>query len=46
MTESGKKKNGIYTVKEEDNESEEIKTEIYLTSDDPSSSSADESDSE
>ena len=38
-----KKKSGIYTVKEEDNESEEIKTEVYLTSEEASSSSGDES---
>ena len=34
-----KKKSGIFTVKEEDNETEEIKTEVYLTSEDQSSSS-------
>ena len=32
-----KARSGIFTVKEEDNESEEIKTEKYLTSEDSGS---------
>lgn len=41
-----KKKSGTFTIKEEDNESDEIKTEVYLTSDMSDSSSADESQDE
>ena len=38
-----KKKSGIYTVKEEENETDEIKTEMYLSSNESDSSSDDES---
>jgi hypothetical protein len=33
----------MFTVKEEDNETEEIKTEIYLSSDDSGGESSEES---